>query len=190
MSILKEDLARTYALAEGGLTGKILECFRQPGTHAVVVLRFGQWLLGRPLIVRVFLEPLYIYLDHRLHAKWGIQILRRATIGPGFYIGHYGGIFVADGTVIGKQCSISQDVTIGIAGEGPRRGCPVIGDNVYIAPGAKVNGRIRIGNNVRIGPNAVVTKDIPDYALVHARPVQVVVFPSRYGSAHGNAPGT
>jgi serine O-acetyltransferase len=181
MSILKEDLARTYSHAGGGRAEKLLECFRQPGTHAVVVLRFGQWLLRAPLIARVFLEPFYIYLDHRLRAKWGIQILRRATIGPGFYIGHYGGIFVAEGTVIGRQCSISQDVTLGIAGEGPRRGCPVIGDNVYIAPGAKVNGRIRIGNNVRIGPNAVVTKDVPDNALVHTRPVLVVVFPSRYG---------
>ena len=182
MSILREDLARTYNLAAGGRLGRLLECFRQPGTHAVVVLRFGQWLLRQHLIVRLFLELIYIYFDHRLRAKWGIQILRRARIGPGLYIGHYGGIFVTDGTVIGRQCSISQDVTIGIAGEGPRRGCPVIGDNVYIAPGAKVNGKIRIGNNVRIGPNAVVTKDIPDNALVHARPVQVVVFSSRYGA--------
>jgi serine O-acetyltransferase len=154
----------------------------------VVILRFGQWLLRQPLIVRLFLELFYVYFDHRLRAKWGIQILRRATIGAGFYIGHYGGIFVAEGTVIGKQCSISQDVTIGIAGEGPRRGCPVIGDNVYIAPGAKVNGKIRIGNNVRIGPNAVVTRNIPDDALVHARPVQILILPLRYGTEAGETP--
>jgi serine O-acetyltransferase len=182
MSILQEDLARIYSFSRGGRLSRFLECSRQPGVHAVVVLRFGQWLLRQPLIVRLFLELFYVYLDHRLHAKWGIQILRRARIGAGFYIGHYGGIFVAEGTVIGKLCSISQDVTIGIAGEGPRRGCPVIGDNVYIAPGAKVNGKIRIGNNVRIGPNAVVTKDIPDNAVVHPRPAQVVIFPSHYGT--------
>jgi len=188
MSILREDLARVYSLAEGGPIARSFECFRQPGTHAVVVFRYGQWLLKQPLILRLFLEPIYLYLDHRLHAKWGIQILRRATIGPGFYIGHYGGIFIAEGTVVGRHCSVSQDVTIGISGEGARRGCPVIGDNVYVAPGAKINGKIRVGNNARIGPNAVVTKDVPDNALVHTRQAQVVVFPTRYGSASGSAP--
>ena len=65
-------------------------------------------------------------------------------------------------------------------GEGARRGAPQIGNNVYMGPGAKINGKIRIGNNVKIGPNAVVTHNIPDDALVHVRPMQVVVFPGRY----------
>ena len=57
-------------------------------------------------------------------------------------------------------------MTIGVAGKGEKRGCPIIGDNVYIAPGAKLFGKIKIGNNVKIGANAVVYKDIPDGATV------------------------
>jgi serine O-acetyltransferase len=119
-------------------------------------------------------------MDHHIRSTWGIHIQRRAKIGPGFYIGHYGGIFVSDMAVIGENCNISQDVTIGVAGEGERRGAPTIGNNVYMAPGAKVNGRIRIGNNVKIGPNAVVTRNIPDDALVHTAPPQIVIFPGRF----------
>jgi serine O-acetyltransferase len=61
-------------------------------------------------------------------------------------------------------------VTIGAAGEGARFGAPVIGDDVYIAPGARIYGRIRIGNNVKIGPNTVVGEDIPDNAVVALDP--------------------
>jgi serine O-acetyltransferase len=126
-----------------------------------------------------------LLLDHRLRAKWGISIQRRARIGAGFYIGHFGGIFVSDLATIGENCNISQDVTIGTVGKGAHRGAPTIGNDVYIAPGAKVNGKIRIGNNVKIGPNAVVTHNIPDGALVHVRPMQVVVFPGRYETKEG-----
>jgi serine O-acetyltransferase len=48
-----------------------------------------------------------------------------------------------------------------------------------MGPGAKINGKIRIGDNVNIGPNAVVTRNIPTDALVHVRPMQVMIFPGR-----------
>jgi serine O-acetyltransferase len=178
--MIKQDVLRTYVSEEGSPFKKIIECYRSPGVHAITVFRFGHWLLARPLPVKLLLTPLYLWLDHRMRAKWGIQIQRRARIGAGFYIGHYGGIFVSDRATIGENCNISQGVTVGVAGEGARRGAPQIGNNVYMGPGAKINGKIRIGNNVKIGPNAVVTHNIPDDALVHVRPMQVVVFPGRY----------
>ncbi len=55
---------------------------------------------------------------------------------------------------------------MGVSGKGEKRGVPIIGDNVYIAPGAKIFGKIKIGNNVKIGANAVVYKNIPDNAIV------------------------
>lgn len=179
--MIKQDIRRAYALGqEGSPLKKIIECSRSPGVHAIIVFRFGHTLLARPLLFKLLLMPLYLWLDYFMRVRWGIEIQRRAKIGPGFCIDHYGGIFVSGGATIGENCNISQDVTIGMAGEGVRKGVPQIGNNVYIAPGAKINGRIRIGNNVRIGPNAVVTRNIPDDALVHIRPMQIVVFPGRY----------
>jgi serine O-acetyltransferase len=68
-------------------------------------------------------------------------------------------------TVLGNNCSISQNVTIGISGSGDKLGVPVIGDNVYIAPGARLFGKITVGNNVKIGANAVIYKNVPDNSI-------------------------
>jgi serine O-acetyltransferase len=118
-----------------------------------------------------------------MRSKWGIEIQNGARIGAGFTIVHYGGIFIAADTVIGKNFSIAHDVTIGNDGTGDRKGCPVMGDNVAINPGAKVYGKITIGNNAHIGPNTVVNKSVPDNALVHTPQMRVVTFPSLYGKA-------
>ena len=78
--------------------------------------------------------------------RYGIDISRDARIGSGLYIGHFGGIFVSGGVIIGDNCNISQGVTLGQQNRGERTGCPVIGNNVYIAPGAKIIGRVKIGD--------------------------------------------
>jgi serine O-acetyltransferase len=58
-------------------------------------------------------------------------------------------------------------VTIGLSNRGEGKiGAPIIGDNVFIGPGAKLFGNITIGNNVAIGANTVITKDIPDNSVV------------------------
>ncbi len=72
------------------------------------------------------------------------------------------GIVVSPNAVIGKNCTIFHQVTIG---EG-RDGAPAIGDNCFIGAGAKVIGKIKIGNNVRIGANCVVFEDVPDNCTV------------------------
>ncbi len=105
-------------------------------------------------------------LYHRIRSKWGIQIPRTVEIGEGFYIGHSGGITISGAAKFGNNVNISQQVTVGVSGKGEKRGVPIIGDNVYIAPGAKIFGKIKIGNNVKIGANAVVYKNIPDNAIV------------------------
>ena len=67
-------------------------------------------------------------------------------------------------------------MTIGQGNRGPRKGYPVVGNNVYIGPGAKLVGSVRIGNNVAIGANCVVTKDVPDNAVVVGVPGRVISF--------------
>lgn len=168
--MVREDVMRASALIKGSRLKKIIGCFRSPGVHAIVIFRFGKWIKSRNIIFRIFLEPVYIFLSHRIRSKWGIEIPRSAEIGEGFYIGHFGGITIGGASKIGKNVNISQQVVIGVSGKGYKRGTPIIGDNVYIAPGAKIFGKIRIGNNAKIGANAVVYKDIPDNAVVALSP--------------------
>ena len=142
-----------------------MNCLRSPGVHAVIVFRFGQWMDSQSLVSKLLLRPIYFFLNGLVEIMWGIELPRSAKIGPGLYIGHFGGITVAPGVVIGRNCNLSQQVTIGLSGQGDKAGVPTIGDNVYLAPGARVSGKISIGNNVKIGANAVIYKDIPDNAI-------------------------
>jgi serine O-acetyltransferase len=164
-SPLRADLRRRYAMTSGSTLRRVLACARAPGVHAVLVLRFGQWCRRRPKALRILLDPLYMVLDFFVQALWGIEIPRTARVGPGLYIGHYGGITVSSVAVIGCDCNLSQGITIGVSGAGTKRGAPIIGDNVYIAPGARLFGKITVGDNVKIGANAVIHKDLPDNAI-------------------------
>lgn len=86
------------------------------------------------------------------------------------------GIIISRKAVIGKNATILHQVTIGtrmIAAKIKRQEdaiAPVIGDNVFIGTGAKIIGNIHIGNNVLIGANAVVTKDVPDNYTITGNP--------------------
>lgn len=106
--------------------------------------------------------------------KFGIVVPYATDIGPGFYIGHFGTIVVAARARFGRNVNISQGVTVGIANRGRRRGVPVIEDNVYIGPGAKIAGDYTIGSDVAIGANCVVTDDVPDGSVVVGIPSKVV----------------
>lgn len=87
-------------------------------------------------------------------------------------LGHkLNGIVIAAGAIIGENCYLSHQVTIG-----RNRGeVPVIGNNVYIGPGAKIFGGIHIGNNVKIGANCIVFEDIPDNATVVLPKPRVII---------------
>ena len=160
--MLREDIKRV------GLS--TLQCMLLPGVRAIIVFRFGHWLLTQPRIVRCALYPVYFFLHCRITRNWGIDIARRAIIGPGLRVGHFGGIIISPLATIGRNLDLSHDVTIGISGHGERSGAPSIGDNVYIGPGAKLFGKITIGDNVKIGANAVIHKDIPANAIVVLKP--------------------
>ena len=130
------------------------------------------FLRGRRLAWPVYLVTRLIF-QHCIY-KYGVEISPATQIGPGFYIGHFGGILVSNAAKIGRNCDVSNQVTIGVSSRGDRMGAPTIGDNVYIGPGAKIFGAITIGNNVAIGANAVVTHDVPDNAVVAGVPARVI----------------
>jgi len=130
--------------------------------------RYGWWRLA------------HVILRHYQY-KYGILIPCQTRIGSGFYIVHFGGIVISARTVLGRNVSISPGVVIGRSVRGPRRGNAVIGDNVYIGPGAKVIGKVRVGDNVAIGANCVVTKDVPDKAVVVGVPGRVISYEGSAG---------
>lgn len=166
MVVFSQDFLRVYELTRGSVLKRVIDCYRTPGLHAIALYRLGHWLIDKNLCLKVVFGPIYVLLEHRIRSRWGIEIDRYAEIGPGCYIGHYGGITISSRARIGRGANISQLVTIGVSGRGEGRGSPTIGNDVYIAPGAKIFGRIHIGNNVKIGANAVVHKDVPDNAIV------------------------
>ena len=173
---LHADLRRASGLISGGRLSRFAELFLAPGVRAVIVFRFGEWLGSAPMPVRKLLHPLSFFLSRRLSRIWGITLDEGTSIGGGFLIFHFGGIFVGAGVKIGDNVAISHDVTLGVGGTGQFRGFPVIGSNVYISPGVVVAGKITVGNNVKIAPNCVVDKHIPDNCFVHPGPARLVMF--------------
>jgi serine O-acetyltransferase len=145
----------------------------EPGFKYSFWMRTCTYLKSHPISQFLFFPYAWLILHH-YESKYGISISYRTQIGSGFYIGHFGGIVVNQNTIIGKNCNISQQVTLGVANRGERKGYPVIGDNVYIGPGAKVIGKVHVGNNVAIGANCVVTKDVPDNGVVVGVPGKVI----------------
>lgn len=78
------------------------------------------------------------------------------------------GVLISEGAKIGSNVVIFHQVTIGsnTLTDSTKYGAPIIGDNVYIGCGAKIIGKVKVGNNVRIGANCVVCEDIPDNSTV------------------------
>lgn len=86
----------------------------------------------------------------------------------------YGGIGVVihARAVIGENCVLGQNITIG--GKSGWYEVPIFGDNVHVSAGARILGPVRIGNNVIIGANAVVVKDVPDNCIVAGVPAKII----------------
>ena len=103
---------------------------------------------------------------NKLCIKYGCFLPLNAQLGKEIVFPHgLYGIFVSKDAVIGDNCVVFHQVTIGSnnLNDSVNNGAPVIGNNVYIGCGAKIIGKCRIGNNVRIGANAVITKDISEW---------------------------
>lgn len=171
--LIRSDLYRHHGDANFWLLAK--ELFWNAGFTYSFWMRLCKYFKGKS----IFYFPMFIIsrlMLRRYTFKFGIQICYSTEIGPGFYIGHFGQIVVNGEAKIGRNCNISQGVTIGMTTRGEKAGVPVIGDNVYIGPGAKIIGKVNVGNKVAIGANAVVTKDIPDNAVVVGVPAKVISY--------------
>jgi serine O-acetyltransferase len=116
------------------------------------------------------LKPIAMVL-YRLNAAIGhIVIGRGADLGPGLVILHSIGTVINSSVRAGRNLVLEHGVTIGAEkGESP-----ILGDDVFIGAGAKIIGAVRIGSDVKIGANAVVTRDLPDGATAVGIPARVI----------------
>ena len=135
----------------------------------------------RPRPVRALLIALEYPIHKLIKAINHSAIGMGAKVGPGLLLAHFGGVWIHPDVVIGSDCSIFHQVTI--AGRGrrgqPGAGVPRIGDRVRILPGAKVLGGVTIGDDARIGANAVVLDDVPAGALAVGNPARVIEAPAK-----------
>jgi serine O-acetyltransferase len=138
------------------------------GFHAILIHRFNHFLhkMGIPLIPR--------FLSQVARLFTGIEIHPAAEIGEGFFIDHGMGVVIGETTIIGKNCTLFQGVTLGGTGKEKGKRHPTLKDNVVVGAGAKILGNIVIGSNSYIGANAVVLKDVPDNSTVVGIPGRIV----------------
>lgn len=141
-----------------------------PGIRFSIIFRLCQHYRSTNKMMFYF----FMLWLRRLKYKYGFDISYRTTIGKGLYIGHFGGIVIHGDTVIGENCNLSQGMTIGVLNRGKNQGVPVIGNRVFIGPGAVILGGITIGDEVLIGANAVVTFDVPDRSVVAAPQAAII----------------
>ena len=123
-------------------------------------------------ILNKIITTILKYKYKKKQIKYGFSIPIN-TFGPGLLIQHRGTICVNGHAKIGENCRINVDVNIGTNMEKEGE-APLIGDNCFIGPGAKLFGKIKIGNNVAIGANSVVNKDVPDNVTVAGVPAKIV----------------
>jgi serine O-acetyltransferase len=170
-ALIASDLWRhAGGLGAGAFWGHFLAT---PGFRYAVLLRFYAYARGSHWC-RCGVRQLTVLLLHRYAIRFGIDISRDARIGSGLYIGHFGGIVVNAAVLIGDNCNLSQGVTLGQVNRGPKAGCPTLGNNVYVGPGAKIIGRISVGDGAAVGANAVVVDDVPPHAAVGGVPARVL----------------
>jgi len=146
-----------------------LEVLTYPGIHAIFWHRVAHWLWKHRL------QSLARVLSYINRFMTGIEIHPGATIGKGFFIDHGMGVVIGETAEIGENVLLYHGVTLGGVSLEKKKRHPTLGNNVVIACGAKVLGAITIGDNAKIGANAVVLKDIPPDSTVVGIPGRVVV---------------
>lgn len=112
-------------------------------------------------------------VDKLVSTHYGVYIAPSADIGFGLTLSHCFSTMISE-CKMGSNVTVMQQVTIGSSRGGHRPGYPTIGNNVFIGCGAKILGKVTIGDNVIIGANAVVTKNIPDNAIVAGVPAKII----------------
>ncbi len=165
---IREDIQSVYDRDPAARsTLEILLCY--PGLHAIWGHRFSHWLWTHNL------KLLGRWTSQLMRGLTGIEIHPGAKIGPNFFIDHGMGVVIGETAEVGSRVTLYHGVTLGGTSLNKGKRHPTLGDNVVVGAGAKVLGAITIGENTRIGANAVVVRDTPPNSVVVGVPGQVVV---------------
>ena len=172
-SNLREDLRRY-----GGPGQQVKALLLAPRVWAIVNYRFARWAYTAqmPSVARVPLKIFARLFTFFSEMVTSVELSPQTAIGAGLFIPHAGYVVVASNAIIGLHCTLTQGVTIGhgAGGNVSQLDSPVIGDRVYIGPGAAVLGPIEIGDDALIGANAVVIRSVPPRAVVVGNPARLI----------------
>lgn len=131
-----------------------------PGLHAVFFHRIAHWFYNKKCF---FIAR---FISHISRFLTGIEIHPGAKIGKNLFIDHGLGVVIGETTKIGDNVMIYQGATLGGTGKDKGKRHPTIGNNVLISTGAKVLGPFEVGDNAKIGANAVVLAQVPENTTV------------------------
>ncbi len=146
----------------------------KPGFRALLVYRFGVWRMRvRSKLLRFPLSFIYRRLFHHVRNHYGIELPFSAKVGRRVVIEHQSGIVIHGNCVIGNECYIRQGVTMGNKNIDRPGDAPILGDRVNVGAGAKLLGKINVGDDAQIGANAVLTKDVPAEAIALGIPATI-----------------
>ncbi len=163
---LREDIRSIYA-RDPAARNTLELLLAYPGVHMLIIHRASHWLWQRgfKLLARV--------LSHAGRVLTGIEIHPGATIGRRFFIDHGMGVVIGETAEIGDDVTLYHGVTLGGTTWNKGKRHPTLGNGVVIGAGAKVLGPITLGENARVGSNAVVVKDVPAGATVVGIPGRI-----------------
>lgn len=131
-----------------------------PGIHAIIIHRISHFLYTKKLY---FISRL---ISQIMRFLTGIEIHPGAVIGKRLFIDHGMGIVIGETAEVGDDCLIYHGSTLGGTGKDTGKRHPTVGNNCMIGSGSKLLGPIRLGNNVKVGANAVVLENIEDNTTV------------------------
>lgn len=161
---LKADLA-----AHDIQAWKTLSAFRKPEVYYQRLLRRVEYWNSKSGAFSRLVATIAKFRLQRLSVRTGLSF-PPGVAAEGLSIAHYGSIVVNSRARIGKYCRIHSATNIGVA----NGGVPIIGDYVYIGPGAVLYGDITIGDGVVIGANSVVNKSFPAGVTVAGSPARII----------------
>lgn len=147
----------------------------KPGFRAVAVHRFGVWRMGvKSKFLRAPLSLVYRMMYHKVRNTYGIELPYSVKLGRRVVVEHQGNIVVHGNCVIGDDSIIRQGVTLGLRHLDRPFDAPILGNRVNVGAGAKLFGKITIGDNVNVGANAVVLIDVPSNSTVVGIPAKIL----------------